>query len=50
MMGYGYGGPMMDWEGGNMGTWGTLGLLTWLVWLAVGILLAVYLWQKITQK
>jgi len=24
--------------------------LTWLVWLVVGVLLAVWLWQKISKK
>ncbi|QQG42511.1 MAG: hypothetical protein HYW15_03330 [Candidatus Giovannonibacteria bacterium] len=46
MMGYGYGfGSMM----GGGGLFGFFGVLTWLVWLAVGILLAVWLWKKINQ-
>ncbi len=39
-------GQMLGWGGGL----GTLGFLTWLVWLAVGILLAVFLWKKISEK
>lgn len=35
---------------GSMGLFGLLGLATWIVWLAVGILLAVYLWKKINTK
>ncbi|MBI4085457.1 MAG: hypothetical protein HY432_03070 [Candidatus Liptonbacteria bacterium] len=47
MMNYGYGyEPMM----GSGGWFGTLALLTWIVWLAVGILLAVWLWQNISKK
>lgn len=38
--------------GGMMGFGGpsALGLLTWLVWLMVGILLCIFLWQKISHK
>lgn len=46
MMNFGYM-PMMGWNGGWVGG---LGLLTWLVWLAVGVLLVVWLWQKISGK
>jgi hypothetical protein len=35
---------------GSMGLFGLLGLATWIVWLAVGILLAAYLWKKINTK
>jgi len=45
MMNFGYGSMMGGW-----GTFGLLGLLTWLVWLAVGVLLVVWLWQKINKK
>jgi len=44
MMNYGYG-SMMGWGGGM----GLLGLLTWLVFLTVGVLLIVFLWQKIKK-
>jgi len=39
-------GNMMGW-GGGFG--GFLCVFTWLVYLAVGILLVVYLWQKIKK-
>jgi hypothetical protein len=38
-MGYGFGGLSM-----------LLGLATWIVWLIVGILLAAFLWKKITKE
>lgn len=47
MMNFGYG-PMMGWNGG--GWFGTLGFLTWIVWLAVGVLLVIWLWQKVNGK
>jgi hypothetical protein len=43
---------MCNWGQGMMG-WGWLGwlfMLTWIVWLAVGIFLAIWLWQKINKK
>jgi len=49
-------GNMMDWHFGNgtiMGSTGVfaiLFLLTWLVWLAVGILVAIWLWRIINKK
>ncbi len=39
---------MMGW--GGMGWFGSLGFLTWLVYLAVGVLLIIWLWQKINHK
>jgi uncharacterized membrane protein len=42
-MGFGYGG------GYGMGLFGSLGFLTWIVWFVVGILLAIYLWKKISK-
>ena len=45
MMGY-YG----QFMGGCGGTFGVLGLLTWLVWVGVGVLLFIWLWQKISHK
>lgn len=41
---------MYQW-GGMMGggAWGTLAFLTWIVWLAVGVLLIIWLWQKISK-
>jgi hypothetical protein len=47
MMGYQYSygfGPMAS------GGFGLLCLITWLVWTVVGILLAIWLWQKISHK
>ena len=43
---YGYGDG--SW-GGMMGSWGWLMSLTWIVWLVVGILLVVWLWQKVRK-
>ncbi|MDX1607860.1 MAG: hypothetical protein R3251_01495 [Candidatus Spechtbacterales bacterium] len=45
----------MHWgDGGMMGMGGSafsfLAFLTWIVWLVVGVLLAVWLWQKINKK
>ncbi len=40
---------MMGWSGGFTAL-GILGTLTWLVWFTVGILLIVWLWQKIAKK
>jgi hypothetical protein len=36
--------------GSGMGYFGLLGGLTWAVWLVVGILLAVWLWKKISKE
>lgn len=36
--------------GAGMGLFGTLGLLTWIVWLVVGVLLAMWLWKKISKE
>ena len=47
-MDYGGYGSMMGW--GGMGWFGSLGFLTWLVYLAVGVLLIIWLWQKINHK
>ena len=44
MMYYGY--PMMA----GWGLWGLFATLACLVWLSVGVLLIVYLWQKINKK
>ncbi len=38
---------MMEWGGG---WFGSIFFLAWIVWLVVGILLAVWLWQKITKE
>lgn len=32
------------------GGFGTIFTISWIVWLAVGILLAIFLWQKVTKK
>ena len=45
----------MHWgDGGMMGIGGGafsfLAFLTWIVWLVVGILAAIWLWQKINKK
>ena len=45
MMDYGVGGMF-----GAGGLISTFGFLSWFVWLLVGVLLAVFLWQKITKK
>ena len=51
MMGFGYGySPMMYGGFGGFGIFAILGFLTWIVVLVVGILLAIYLWQKINKK
>jgi hypothetical protein len=42
--GYGYGGGMMG------SSFGFLGLLTWVVFLIDGILLGLWLWQKISKN
>lgn len=34
--------------GGDFYSW--FAFLTWLVWLAVGVLLCVFLWKKITKE
>ncbi|MBI2054894.1 MAG: hypothetical protein HYT39_02220 [Candidatus Sungbacteria bacterium] len=47
MLGYSSG-QMMGWGGSSF--FGTLGLFTWLVWLVAGILVCVWLWQKISKK
>lgn len=36
--------------GYGMGLFGSLGFLTWIVWLVVGVLLAVWLWKKISKE
>ena len=41
MMGYGY---------EAMGGVGLVGTITWLVFVINGVLLAIWLWQKITKK
>ena len=46
----GWNGGMMSWGGMMGGAWGWFIFLPYLVWLAVGIFLAVWLWQKITDK
>jgi len=43
---YGFG---SDGWSGMMGGWGWLMGLTWIVWLVVGILLVVWLWQKVRK-
>ncbi len=43
---YGNYGSMMGWLGG----WGIGMFLTWVVWTAVGVLLIIWLWQKISKK
>lgn len=43
---YGYG-QMFGW---GCGLFGTFGILTWAVWLIVGILLAVFLWKKVSKE
>lgn len=40
---------MMAGFGSGMGLAGSLGFITWVVWLAVGVLLCVYLWKKISK-
>lgn len=44
MWNWGY--DMMGWGGG----FGWLFGITWIVWLVVGVLLAVWLWQKISKN
>ena len=44
---YGYG-HMFGWGGPSI--FGFLCTATWLVWLAAGILLAIYLWKKISKE
>lgn len=44
-----------DWGYGMMGSWGAggFGVLMWiicLVWLVVGVLAAIWLWQRIKRK
>jgi len=41
---------MMSEIGFGMGFFGLMGGLTWVVWLVVGILLAVWLWKKISKE
>ena len=36
--------------GGFGGGWELLALMTWSVWLVVGILLMIFLWEKINKK
>lgn len=43
---YGYYGSMMGWGGG----WGFFLFICWFVWTTVGVLLAIWLWQKIWKK
>lgn len=35
---------------GSMGFFSWIIFLTWLVWLAVGILVCVFLWKKISKE
>jgi len=43
---YGNYGSMMGW----IGTWGIGVFLTWLIWSIVGVMLIIWLWQKISKK
>ena len=40
---------MMGGFGMGGGVFGFLGLTTWIVWLAVGVLLVMYLWKKVSK-